>query len=1088
MFNATVITKYATTTPLPVYIDPDINLSVNGVAKSILQEMSNGILIIDGIPEVSQITTSGNIGFALDGKYFTLDTPNQGYYIWFEVANSGNDPLVAGRTGIPVNLTAGVTSANSVATILAATLSSYSPIGGPLNEFIAPPPGANIVTISNGTQGNVLNSITDGIGIRATGFPLAVITAGTGTIAVGDHLLVKDEPVGKQQYNGIYIVQQTGSALTPWIIERDFSVIFLKQGDTVYTSSGSTQAGILTILDNNITMPGQIGSPANFTVIMGTGGVSFDSIAPLGSPDKCGGLIVRTDSTSQAGMGDSWTVLNPGSQGQFLQVAQSPVAPPENQQCLVWTTVDAQTVLGNLLTTNGDMLIVKNGTINKLPAGANGEFLNINTTLYAATGGVGWDPINFKNISPTAVNCGDIMVYDGAQWQTLPNPGVLGNNNVLTVDTTAGLCVTWKAFSASAVGGIGAVQYTDGAGNFSAASGFEFGNYTADSLTIPDVGRYAIKGTSSRTLLYAPHATNPSTSTNVAVGGSVSNAITGNDNLILGSGSYLSAAAALGNIIIGNGTGANIQNGTDVIALGHNSFGVASNPSDMIGIGTHVFDSYASSAVRSGNIAVGFSSQFSHTAGVGNVSVGSQSLQSMTGTGNNTVIGHYAANRQTVGQRTSAFGFNAMLNNTTGNNCCAFGWSALAGDVAGVPIQDMCAFGYQALTAVDGTGLTNNAFGNYSLSKNVSGSGNNAFGFNSLLNNIIGNYNSAFGHQTLYTNNSNYNSAFGYNAMYTNNSGSDNCAFGSQALFNNNSGNRNNAFGSSSGINISIGSNNNAFGYQTMFSMTSGSNNCAFGDNALVAAISTSDNSAFGYLAMNNASTGSRSSAFGSGSLTRGNNNNCAFGYQALGSNLLSVGNMSAFGYQALVTNTTGTDNNAFGYTTLSANTTGDDNCAFGSNALNTNISGNANCAFGNNALTSITTTSNNTAMGYNAGQNVSGGSADNNTLIGYQAGRNITAGQNTVVGSNSGTTITTGTNNVIVGYNVNVDIAARAGCILLGNGAVVTKDNTIGLPTRATNNGAALSAGAATALPVKPTTYLEVNIGGTIYSIPLYT
>lgn len=1194
MFNATVITKYATTTPLPTYIDPDVNLALNGVAKSILQETSNGILIIDGTAEVSQIVTSGNIGFVLDGKYFTIDTPNQEYYVWFQVAGSGNDPLVPGRIGIPVNLTSGTTPPSDVAQILATTLSSYTPLGGPVNEFNAfspitsltgpiilpttpinvgstagfpatgtiyigtgasptvvtytgttstsftgctggvgafsngDPVANNIVTITNGTQGDIPNPITDGAGAGATGFGFTVLAVGSGTISVGDRILVKDEPSGKQQYNGVYLVQQTGSASTPWLIERDFSVIFLKQGDTVFTSSGSTQAGILTILDNNITMPGQAGSPANFTVIMGTGQVSFDSIAPTANPDVCGGLIVRTDSTGQASTGDSWSVLNPGSPGQFLQVAINPTTSPANQQCLVWTPVNAQTILGppfGPLQTNGDMLYVKNNIIQTLSRGLiNGMVLSIDTILFAASGGVGWKTIDFKTIAPTAANCGDIMVYDGTAWQVLPNTGI--NNNVLTIDTSASLCVTWKAFSASAVGTIGSVQYTDGAGNFVAKPGFEFGILTPDSLTIPNTGRYGIAGAPSRTLLYAPSA--GTTTANVAVGGGVSSLLTGDNNLIFGAASYGNAAAANDNIIIGNAAALNVQNGNDVVLIGHSSMSAATNPSNMIGIGRHVFDNYSTSALSSGNIAIGNSSQEAHLGGQGNVSIGYATLQSMAATvgspGNNTAVGHNSLNRLAIGQYNSAFGWESLINNTNGNRSCAFGWSALAGAAAGQSITDMCAFGYQTLTAVDGTGFNNNAFGNFALSKNVSGNYNNAFGFNSLLNNTTGNANSAFGHQSLYTNTSNNNSSFGFNAMFSNNSGSDNCAFGSVALTSNDSGSRNNAFGSQSCQSITTGSSNDAFGYQSLQGLSTGSNNCAFGDNVLSLAVSTSDNSAFGYNAMANAGSGSRSCAFGSGALLHGFSNNCAFGYQSLGSGSLSVSNMSAFGYQSLTQNTTGINNNAFGYTALTTNTIGSENCAFGSNALNNNTVGDNNCGFGNNTLTninsgnantavgysalsSITTTGANTAVGYAAGQNSSGVSANQNTLIGYQAGLIVTGSQNTVVGSASGTTITTGTgnivigsnsadtklatgnNNVIVGFNIDTDTAARSGCIILGNSAQVGKDNTIGLPsTIVTNTGASLSNGAATAPPTKPATYLEVNIGGTVYSIPLYT
>jgi len=46
-----------------------------------------------------------DIGGSLVGKYFLLDSiSGNGYYVWFRVSGSGTDPLIAGRTGIVIDI------------------------------------------------------------------------------------------------------------------------------------------------------------------------------------------------------------------------------------------------------------------------------------------------------------------------------------------------------------------------------------------------------------------------------------------------------------------------------------------------------------------------------------------------------------------------------------------------------------------------------------------------------------------------------------------------------------------------------------------------------------------------------------------------------------------------------------------------------------------------------------------------------------------------------------------------------------------------------------------------------------------------
>jgi len=1118
MFNATVIVKYSTTKPLPSYIDPDINLSTNNVTKSTLVGSQNGILIVDGISEVSTIATLPCVAGNLDGKYFTIDTPNNGYYVWMNVFGSDPGPIAGPfgpRIGISISLANNVSDINVAIAIRSAMLAT--------GEFIIPPPVLNLLTITNVTEGTLVNAITDGSGFLLTGFTFAVLTVGTGSIALGDRILVKDEIAGLIQYNGIYLVSQTGSNALPWQLQRDFSVIYLKQGDTVFITSGTNNSGSLAILNNNITMPGQSGSPANFTIIMGSGGVDFNSIAPLGSPDVCGSLIVRTDSTAQVGIGDSWTVLLPGAAGQYLRVATNPTMPPQTEQCLEWGSIDTNSLLKPPLQVDGDMIILKSTVPSRLAAGSQGQFLVVDQTITnIPTNGVTWKSITIKDISPPAANCGDMLVYDGSAWQVLANPSAPAfNNYVLTIDTMAPLCVNWKQFSASAVGLIGQVQYTNGAGSFLATPGFEFNN-SPNVLTIPAIGKYSIKSAATRTLLYAPSTTDPSLSTNVAVGGDVSASIMGTDNIIMGSGSFGSANAISQTIIIGNNAATGAVSGSELIVIGHSSLALADTPQNMIAIGSHTLDNFIGYVGDAGNIAIGFESQTSHASALKNTSLGSGALRNMLGSpaspGNNTAVGFEAARNTLNGQYISALGYQSLYNNQNGNRSCAVGWQALFGSALG-SYDDMCAFGHRSLSSVDGSGLFNNAFGSQSLRSLVGGNFNNAFGYNTLRDNINGNRNNAFGYQSLRLMTSDDNSAFGHATMQSA-TGLQNCAFGSQSLTALTNGGDNSMYGFQSGFKITTGQFNSGFGSQALQESVIGTFNSAFGYQSLNQNVGTSSNSAFGALAMQN-NTGSNSSAFGYNCLNRNSSNSCAFGANALSSGALGSNNLCAFGFNALQSNTNGTNNNAFGYQSLDSNTTGDNNCSFGNTTLNSNTVGDNNSAFGSTALRFNITGLNNCAFGFNAGAYITtsnnsafgtsalGGLGPSvtgieNNAFGYQSLYRITSGNsNVAIGNNTGDAITTGNNNTLLGNNAGTSLVSgddnvivgqsdvtttRNGCILLGNGAIVTKNNTIGLPSRATNNGAGLTPGGASALPATPRTYLEINIGGTLYSIPLYT
>lgn len=124
--------------------------------------------------EVQQITTTADVSGNKDGKYFLLyDTYkyNQ-YYVYYTVNGSGTDPMIAGYTGLNVNLAMN-DSADLVASKTASVLNS-------LSRFTSTSL-TNVITVSNDVLGYVPD-IIDGQTPDNTGFTYAVTQQGGSAI------------------------------------------------------------------------------------------------------------------------------------------------------------------------------------------------------------------------------------------------------------------------------------------------------------------------------------------------------------------------------------------------------------------------------------------------------------------------------------------------------------------------------------------------------------------------------------------------------------------------------------------------------------------------------------------------------------------------------------------------------------------------------------------------------------------------------------------------------------------------------------------------------------------------------------------
>lgn len=127
---------------------------------------------------IQTIVVHADVSGSLNSKYFLLNSANAGtgYYVWFNVNSAGVDPMIAGRTGVPVALATN-DSAATVGTALTAAIDG-------LANFIAT--GTTTVTVTNSASGP-FTPITDGA--APTGFTFTVTGGGGSTITINCNAL-----------------------------------------------------------------------------------------------------------------------------------------------------------------------------------------------------------------------------------------------------------------------------------------------------------------------------------------------------------------------------------------------------------------------------------------------------------------------------------------------------------------------------------------------------------------------------------------------------------------------------------------------------------------------------------------------------------------------------------------------------------------------------------------------------------------------------------------------------------------------------------------------------------------------------------
>lgn len=119
-----------------------------------------------GVKQVITVTcTNENADGGLGGKYFTFDTTEAQYYVWYDVDDGSVDPAVSGRTGVEIDISDG-DSAGTVATATQVAITELSGVTATVS--------GSAVTIIDDTEGAVA-APDDGTTI----FTVATVVDGT---------------------------------------------------------------------------------------------------------------------------------------------------------------------------------------------------------------------------------------------------------------------------------------------------------------------------------------------------------------------------------------------------------------------------------------------------------------------------------------------------------------------------------------------------------------------------------------------------------------------------------------------------------------------------------------------------------------------------------------------------------------------------------------------------------------------------------------------------------------------------------------------------------------------------------------------
>ena len=146
----------------------------------------------------------------LDGKYFTIDSPTVGYYVWFNLDGNNSDPSVGGRTAIEVPVTTGF----SDTAIAAATRLAINNVAAFESEAIG-----NVVSVTNVVQG----SATDSADVD-TGFSISTLRQGASSVTIVPSTTTQGEyPASNLVRLGEEVVMSTEETRSGLIVANSLS-------------------------------------------------------------------------------------------------------------------------------------------------------------------------------------------------------------------------------------------------------------------------------------------------------------------------------------------------------------------------------------------------------------------------------------------------------------------------------------------------------------------------------------------------------------------------------------------------------------------------------------------------------------------------------------------------------------------------------------------------------------------------------------------------------------------------------------------------------------------------------------------------
>lgn len=231
------------------------------------------------------ITTVADVAGSLNNKYLLLSSVDlvtkaqKDFYIWFNINSAGTDPLIAGRTAIPITGATNV-SANTLATSIRSALNALT------NDFTAT--GSNAAVVVSSVAFGPVPPAADGA--APTGFTFGSATLGITSNLVNTFFLLQDE-AGVHKYliwNNVdsigtapvlagYSAQAVvfasgssagtiGTALATLVAGLNSSNSFTATGTTTVTITNKTAGPFVPIVDGS--------TPTGFTFAVTAGGHS----------------------------------------------------------------------------------------------------------------------------------------------------------------------------------------------------------------------------------------------------------------------------------------------------------------------------------------------------------------------------------------------------------------------------------------------------------------------------------------------------------------------------------------------------------------------------------------------------------------------------------------------------------------------------------------------------------------------------------------------------------------------------------------------------------------------------------------------